>query len=398
MVAASTKTTSRRKTKAVEPKASQPDLQPTPVLEPQTISLLPEVLADDVLARLIIGQKELARAIAAVSPALPAKSGVSILTCLKLSLSADDASIAAFDLETGIKINFHAENLTLQGDRPYEVCLPGKQFSDYISAFSGTLKLDFYQDKVLIQFGRSGYELPTLSAEDYPSLPELDKYSATHLTIPAAHAENILRRISEGGKFASTEESKGIYQGVNLALVDSHLKINSTDATIIYQESFPLEDDEFEISPGDVRSVTIRGKAVLPLCNTTKLIESPALTFLWQYTHLKILATSGNCVIEYVVRLLNGQYPDMAKVLPTNMQFQMSLDYEALSGAVNRVGIAAADGNGEIHEREDQREENREAEHLAPVAGLAREPIGDHHAKDECQRHPEKAYGDAVIR
>jgi DNA polymerase-3 subunit beta len=183
-----------------------------------------------------------------------------------------------------------------------------------------------------IRAGRSRFTLQTLPESDFPDL------AAGEMTHAFKLAAADLKRLIEKTQFAiSTEETRYYLNGIYLHTATSGkkptLRAVATDGHRLAQFELPLPAGA-EGMPG----VIIPRKTVAEI---QRLIEDAEAEIGIELSPSKIRFTIGNAVLTS--KLIDGTFPDYARVIPLGNDKQLSVDKKEFEAAVDRVSTVSSE-------------------------------------------------------
>ena len=234
-------------------------------------------------------------------------------------------SLTGYNMETAITYDIPAEVAD-----PGECILPAKLFGDIIRRLpEGPVTVVVSDDyKVSIRAGYASFTISAESAEDYPELPDVN--SGRPVKIP----QNRLKELISGTLFAVSEnQGRPIHTGVKFEVTD-------TSITAIAVDGFRLARRTYHPEEGTAREMNF----VVPapgLKEVEKIVSDveDAASFTLGTKH--ILFQIGNATL--VCRLLEGDFLDWRKVVPTGCPIKLVADVGDLSSSVERVGLIVSE-------------------------------------------------------
>ncbi len=194
------------------------------------------------------------------------------------------------------------------------------------------LELNPENRQLSIRSGRSSFALPTLPAGDFQTLvPDED---ATEFTIEAAD----LRRLIDKTRFAiSTEETRYYLNGVYLHAADTDkgkkLRTVATDG-----HRLALSEVDAPKGSEDLDGVIVPRKAV---GEVRRLIDSEDGDVTVSVSDTKIVFRAGRA--QLTSKLIDGSFPDYARVIPKGNEKALVIDNKAFEAAVDRVSTVSAE-------------------------------------------------------
>ena len=234
-------------------------------------------------------------------------------------------SLTGYNMETAITYDIPAEVAD-----PGECILPAKLFGDIIRRLpEGPVTVVVSDDyKVSIRAGYASFTISAESAEDYPELPDVN--SGRPVKIP----QNRLKELISGTLFAVSEnQGRPIHTGVKFEVTD-------TSITAIAVDGFRLARRTYHPEEGTAREMNF----VVPapgLKEVEKIVSDVEDNASFTLGTKHILFQIGNATL--VCRLLEGDFLDWRKVVPTNCPIKLVADVGDLSSSVERVGLIVSE-------------------------------------------------------
>ena len=166
----------------------------------------------------------LQNAIAVTSRAVAQKSSIPALEGLLLE-GDEQLTVSGYNMQTGIRTSFDAD--IREGGR---IVLNARLFGEIIRKMPDDVIVFSADDKLLVRLscGDASFEIPGLSAEDYPDLPEVDdEYSV------AIQQRTLKAMINQTSFAVSTNESRPVHTG-------SLFEISAEGLTVVSVDGFRL--------------------------------------------------------------------------------------------------------------------------------------------------------------
>ncbi|MBJ7534057.1 DNA polymerase III subunit beta [Rhodomicrobium vannielii ATCC 17100] len=188
------------------------------------------------------------------------------------------------------------------------------------------------EGRLKVAAGRASFELAILPADDFPDMGQTEL--PTCFTVDSGE----LKRLFEKARFAiSTEETRYYLNGIYLHAVDGpeggKLRAVATDGHRLAQVETACPGGAAGM-PG----VIVPRKAV---GEVIKLLESGAAPVEVTLSPAKIRFAVGDVVLTS--KLIDGSFPDYARVIPTTNKKLLSLENADLVKAVDRVSTLSSE-------------------------------------------------------
>ena len=252
------------------------------------------------------------------------KSSLSVIEGI-LCKAGMGLSLTGYNMETAITYEIEAEVAD-----PGQCILPAKLFGDIIRRLpEGPVTVVVSDDfKVSIRAGYASFTISAESAEDYPELPDVN--SGRPIRIP----QNKLKELISGTIFAVSEnQGRPIHTGVKFEVTD-------TSITAIAVDGFRLARRTYHPEEGTARELSF----VVPaagLKEVEKIVSDVEDMASFTLGTKHILFQIGNATL--VCRLLEGDFLDWRRVVPTNCPVKLVAHVSDLASSVERVGLIVSE-------------------------------------------------------
>ena len=252
------------------------------------------------------------------------KSSLSVIEGI-LCKASDGLTLTGYNMETAITYSIEAE-VSDAGN----CILPARLFGDIVRRLpEGPVTVvvdDNY--KVSIRAGYASFTISAEGAEDYPELPDVG--SGRSILIP----QNALKELIGGTIFAVSEnQGRPIHTGVKFEVEDSAISAIAVDG-------FRLARRTYHTDAAAGRSMAF----VVPaqgLKEVEKILTDSEedVSFVMGQKH--ILYQIGNATL--VCRLLEGDFLDWRRVVPTGCPIKLCANVGELSSSIDRVGMIVSE-------------------------------------------------------
>ena len=295
---------------------------------------------------LTIDAKDLATVLALPNRAVPSRPSNPVLT--NLLLKAEDNTLAVTGSDLGaVTITAKAKaSIAVEG----EVLLPAKLLTDMVGRMEGNLALNWDPETsqaIIIAAPGCSYSLSGQPGEDYPLI---ERAEGQQLTMEAS---TLARALEATLAIVSDDESKQILCGVHLQPASDGLEVASTDGHRL--SVFPVAQEALEaFTPVTLPSKGLKalsghlgkaeGMVAVTLDNTiaTNELDNTIATF-----------DLGDLV--FTTRLLEGQYPEYRRLIPTAFAVETLINRQAWIDALGRIMVVASQKNDIVkHQWNDQ--------------------------------------------
>ena len=252
------------------------------------------------------------------------KSNLSVIEGI-LCKAGHDLSLTGYNMETAITYSVEADIAD-----PGECILPAKLFGDIIRRLpEGPVTVVVDESyKISIRAGYASFTISAESAEDYPELPDVNTGRA--IQIP----QNKLKELIGGTIFAVSEnQGRPVHTGVKFEVTDDAI-------TAVAVDGFRLARRTYHPEGGTGRELSF----VVPaagLKEVEKILTDSDENAAFTLGPKHILFQIGGATL--VCRLLEGEFLDWRRVVPTNCPVKLVANVSDLQSSVERVGLIVSE-------------------------------------------------------
>ena len=285
--------------------------------------------------RIRAAKDDLAGAVSWVARNLPARPTQPILRGMIFLADDNGLQLAGYDYEVSTQIRISAEV-----DEPGRFAVNGKLVSDIVSKLPNKqVEMHFDGTKVIVRCGSSRFELPSLTLEDYPQLPEAP--AATGTVDAALLAEAIGQVAIAAGK----DESLPMLTGIRMETEGNEVTLAATDRFRLAVRSF-----EWEQIPEGETKLLIPAKTFAETARTLDTTSSEPVTLAFgDGSDDREVGSEGLLAIladprRTTTRLLDAEFPKFRPLLPKQHSSMAVARVDQLQDAIRRVSLMADHG------------------------------------------------------
>lgn len=261
---------------------------------------------------------------------LPGRTSLPILTTIKFDVKEDHIILTSSNTDIAIQLLIDNEELSI--GKSGVLTIPGKFLIDIVrKATSNRIEFTLIEDRiVVVKSDRSEFKLRLMDPTDYPDIDFLSN-DKEPLTIDADLLKTIIKETSYA---ASTSEKRPILTGVNFKFNDNNLLVVATNSYRLSQKQIKLRS---KIENFDV---------VIPSKNLDelyKILDTNVSDVQMFVSHNKLLFKIDNILFQST--LLEGQYPNTSRIIPTEFPVSIPFNKDELLLAVERVSLLSPRDN-----------------------------------------------------
>lgn len=269
---------------------------------------------------------DLSEAVGWAAKNLPSRATVPVLN--GLLLTADKGlTVSSFDFEVSGRAELNAEVTT-----PGGVLVSGRLLASIAQSLPNK-PVDFSCDGTRVQLacGNAKFSLPTMDIDTYPALPILPEETGS------VDAETFVQAIGQVVIAAGKDETTPMLTGVRMEISGKKMKLIATDR-------FRLAVRELEWSPvsEDVEAtLLVPAKTLAEIARTGTDGGQIKLALGAQSDVGEGLFGISGDTRRTTTRLLNVDFPEYARLLPSEHTAVATVDVNELSEVIKRVGLMA---------------------------------------------------------
>ncbi|MFZ2664340.1 MAG: DNA polymerase III subunit beta [Patescibacteria group bacterium] len=281
-------------------------------------------------------QENLSKGLQTVMHAVPAKSSLPILSNVLITTENGRIKLSSTNLETAIT-TYVGASIEEEGS----TTVPARLLKDFISNLpAGTINLQVKDEILVINSKTTKSKFNGSSAKDFPELPSFPK-KVKALEIDPTVLNNVVNIVA----FASgTDTSRPIFTGVYLSYSKGKLVVTSTDGFRLSEKILNIKGDLEDFS------VVIPAKTVAEVAKIFASSQEPIKFILNQSENLALFKAEDTLI---ATRILDGQYPDYKKIIPSEHMVKAVFNSLEFTEAVRLTDIFAKESNNTIKIRFD---------------------------------------------
>ena len=274
-----------------------------------------------------INRVELLSNLNKVAKAVNSKTPLLALTGIKFTLTDNYLELIGSDSDLSIRCIISKEKNNqkiIEVEEIGSIVINEKIICDIVRKMeSEMIEIAVIDNLAKIKSDKAIFSVNCIPAIDYPPITFNDIADGQTFSIDALELKNLFDQTL----FATSDkESRPVLTGLNFKCSDNVLEVGATDTFRLSRKVIRLQESvEF--------NVTIPRNA---LDDVNKIVE------LGQTVHVtisdkKVAFDLGDCVVN--TRVINGTYPDIAKLIPVEFSQTLNISTKELVGAVDRASI-----------------------------------------------------------
>ncbi len=294
-------------------------------------------------------KENLVQTLSIVSGVAGKNANLPILGNVLIKAEEQKVEITATNLEAAAIVNLRAK-IELSGS----FTAPARTLLDYVGLLTGErMDIELVENELLVKCGRSSTKIKGAPADDFPIIPLISEGRGFLLL-----AEDVKKGLSQVlPSVARTDiraELSGVYFGFNTENNNGLLTMAATD-------SYRLAEKKIKIIQGaDSLKMIVPGRTIQEIIRALSLSEADD----GGEKNVRLLVSENQIAVSYgntrlVSRLVDGQYPDYAQIIPKDFKTTAEFDTDAMvkeikaaalfsTSGVNAVSVDLNTGQGSI--------------------------------------------------
>lgn len=276
-------------------------------------------------------QENLTNGLTKVYRAVPTKSELPILSNVLLAAKDNRLTLSATNLSTTIVTHVGA-SIEIDGS----ITIPAKMLRDFVANLStDTIEADLKKDILHIKSDITKSRFNGVSAQDFPDLPE----ERTSLETIELEPQSFYNAISAVSFCASLDDTRPVFTGI-------YLDFDGKEITMAASDGFRLSETKIKTeSKGEKFTVVIPSKTLVDVSRVFSDSENPIQFTLDKNDNLVIFKQEDTLV---ATRILDGEYPDYTKIIPTSTSTKAEFLSHEFSEAVKLTDIFAKEADSAL--------------------------------------------------
>ncbi|EZP74820.1 DNA polymerase III subunit beta [Parageobacillus genomosp. 1] len=288
--------------------------------------------------KIAIDREALAKSVQDVMKAVSPRTTIPILTGIKITATSQGVTLTGSDSDISIESFIPAEEedkLLVEVKETGSVVLQARFFAEIVKKLpQQTVEIEVGPNFLtVIRSGKAEFNLNGLDADEYPRLPQVEEENV--FKIPTDLLKTIIRQTV----FAvSTSETRPILTGVNWKFEKGELTCTATDS-----HRLALRKAKIETENPQSYNVVIPGKSLNELSKILDDSNDP----------VDIVVTANQILFKtkhllFFSRLLDGNYPETARLIPTDSKTDIIVNAKEFLQAIDRASLLAREGRNNV--------------------------------------------------
>ena len=276
--------------------------------------------------RAVCNTEAFGRKLALVSRGVSARSTIQLLGGILLEAVDGALRLSATDMEISVQTSSPAEV-----EEEGRVVIPARIFNDIVRALpagSFSLEHDDSGGTVRLAAGENEYRIRTYAADDFPQLPGFDAEAAFRMS-----GEVLVETVEKVSRSYSRDETRPVLTGILISFEENRVRMVTTDSYRLSIKETELATTAFEGS----REAIIPARAMQEVSRIFSGSEEEEVEV--SLSENQALFRVGD--VLFGSRLIDGNFPEYRRLLPTTFEREISVSREELMRTLRRVNLFA---------------------------------------------------------
>ena len=275
--------------------------------------------------RVVCNIERFSKKLALVSRGVSARSAVQVLGGILLEAEGESIKLSATDMELSIQTSAPAEV-----EEEGRVVIPARIFNDIVRSLpKGEFSLghDRSAGTIVLAAGENEYTIRAYAAEDFPQLPQFDEENSFTML-----GETLVETVEKVSRSYSRDETRPVLTGILISFEESRVRMVTTDS---YRLS--IKESELSSTFDGEREAIIPARAMQEVGRIFSGTDEEQIEV--ALSENQALFRIGDVLLG--TRLIDGNFPEYKRLLPTSFERKISVDREELMSTLRRVNLFA---------------------------------------------------------
>jgi DNA polymerase-3 subunit beta len=276
--------------------------------------------------RVVCNTETFGKKLALVSRGVSARSTIQLLGGILLEAGDGVVKLSATDMEISVQTSSPAEV-----EEEGRVVIPARIFNDIVRSLPGesfSLEHDDSGGTVRLAAGENEYRIRAYAADDFPQLPGFDAEAAFKMS-----GDVLVETVEKVSRSYSRDETRPVLTGILISFEENRVRMVTTDSYRLSIKETELATTAFEGS----REAIIPARAMQEVSRIFSGSDEEEVEV--SLSENQALFRVGD--VLFGTRLIDGNFPEYRRLLPTTFEREISVNREDLMGTLRRVNFFA---------------------------------------------------------
>jgi DNA polymerase III subunit beta len=275
-------------------------------------------------------QQDLSAALSIVNRAVSSNNTLPVLNNIRLFAENGELKLSATNLEIAI-------NATVMADveRGGTITVPAKSITAYVGLLKNEmLELELNGTELMIKSTGSDTNMKGIPSDEFPLLPKIEE--GISISLPGTSVRNAIDMVAFA---ASTNISRPVLTGIFWQMSGDTMKLAATDSYRLAEKTMLLEEPVTE----EIKFI-LPAKTAQELAKILGMLDSESVEIVIGKGQIMFVANG----VELTSRLIEGNFPDYEKILPSESKTKAVLATEDFVLALKKMSVIVRDNNNNV--------------------------------------------------
>ncbi len=275
--------------------------------------------------KVVCNREKLREGLAIATSVIPTKAPKPVLENVCIVAIDDGLELLGTDLEIAIRYRIDAVEVL----EPGPIVVPARVAMEFVRDLSGeTVTIHTRENVCVIESGTDVCELVTVDADEFPVISRFDATGSISM-----QAGSLVRLVGQTAFAAAREPGRYAMHGILTELDGDCLRMVGTDGRRLALATMQVDSGGVQLLPAIVPT-----KGMQMFC---RVISDPLDQIQMRISENQIGLKTKNA--EIFARLIDGEFPRYAAVIPAETGHSMEADRETLAKKIRLVGNVTGD-------------------------------------------------------
>jgi DNA polymerase III subunit beta len=278
-------------------------------------------------------QESLNKGLGAVGRIVASKGQLPVLANVLIEAEREGIMLSATNLELGLRVEVGGKVME-EG----AITIPAKSLSEFINSLTGgNIELETSGDKLKVEGNKSTATFTGIAATEFPVMPKFGKQkNSMILKLDRQMIEEVATQVAFA---AAGEESRPVLTGVQFKVTGEKLVVTATDGFRLSRKIIELKKELGGMENG----LILPARTIMELARVSGEGRK-------EEVEMEIVKENNQVIFQYdnsqlISRILEGNFPEVEKIIPVDFRTQILIDKEELLRAVKAVAIFARESS-----------------------------------------------------
>jgi DNA polymerase III subunit beta len=270
-------------------------------------------------------QENLFKALTRTSRIIPIKPPLPIVQNVLLWASGGRLRVTATNLDTTEVVHVGAKV-----EKEGGICISSRLLLEFVSSLpQGTVKMSTKEGSLFVQCGGFRATIPGMAPEEFPPIPEATMKSGFMI-----EKNEIMGAVTRVIFSAATDEGRPLLTGVRIIQKEGETVFAATDG-------YRLSVKKIILKTKEALDLLVPARALGEVIRAAAEDKESKTIYLAKPAEGQVSFILGDTEIR--TRLIDGEYPNFEKIVPTKHNTRVLLEKDALEKAVKSAAVFARD-------------------------------------------------------